>query len=174
MAADSIANVLPPNRIVGQNTYLEVQDSDGHLYQLVPKDDNGQGLIFKKDGAEISPPFRRVVSAKTADYTVKESECGTLFTTTGASAAVNFTLPTADADNVGLWYEFFNAADQNMTITSGTADKMVVFNDVAADSIAFSTASEKIGGGVRVVSDGSKWLVFVALGAETQTPTIAT
>lgn len=172
--ADSIANVLPPNRIVGQNTYLEVQDSDGHLYQLVPKDDNGQGLIFKKDGAAISPPFRRVITAKTANYTCLESECGALFTNEGASGAVTFTLPTADADNVGLWYEFFVVADQTVTVTAGTADTMVTFNDAAADSVSFSTASEKIGGSFKVTSNGSKWLVQTMLAIETQTPVVAT
>jgi len=64
-----------------------------------------------------------------------------------------------------------------MTITSGTADKMTAFNDLTADSIAFSTASEKIGGAVIVIADGTGWLVFpytTGLGLTAQTATIAT
>jgi len=115
--------------------------------------------------------FKMNVVAKTASYTVLATESGTVFTTSGSAGAVVFTLPTAAA---GLCYWFINAADQDMTITSTPADKFVLFNDVAADSIAFSTASEKVGGGVFVVSDGTNWFGFVHLGTETQTPTIAT
>ena len=115
------------------------------------------------------------IQAKTADYTVNKYESGTLFTTRGAGAAVVFTLPSAQT--IGLWYGFFCAADQSMTITSGTADKMTAFNDLTADSIAFSTASEKIGGAVIVIADGTGWLVFpytTGLGLTAQTATIAT
>jgi hypothetical protein len=51
---------------------------------------------------------------------------------------------------------------------------MVVFNDPTADSIAFSTSSEKVGAMIEVIGDGTGWLTLVHLGAETQTPTIAT
>lgn len=165
---------LYPNRLAGQNSIIEVADANGKVYELLPKSDAGEGLIFKKDGVEVNPPFRRVVTAKTASYTCLESDCGNLFTTTGASGAVTFTLPTAAAGNAGLWYEFFNTVDQTMTVAAATGDTMVVFNDAAADSIALSTASEKIGTGIRVISDGSKWLVFVSLGIETATPVVAT
>lgn len=114
----------------------------------------------------------RKIVAKTADYTVLDADTGTLFTTTGATGAVNFTLPAAE--KVGLHYEFFNTVDQNMTVTAGTADTMVVFNDVAADSVSYSTSSEKIGGGFRVIADGTKWLVFPYLGADSQTITVVT
>ena len=115
--------------------------------------------------------YRTIVKA--ADYTVVGDDNGTYFTTRGAAGAVNFTLPALKR---GLSFEFFNEAGQNMTITAATADTMVTFNDLAADSIAFSTASELIGAKVKVRAndDASKWLVEVNLGAETQTPTIAT
>jgi len=106
----------------------------------------------------------------TADLTITEAMAGTEFHAAGAGA-VNFTLPaTAKA---GLEYRFYNTVDQNMTITAGTADTMIVYNDIAADSVALSTSSEKIGGSFRVVGNGSKWLVIPMLW-EGQTPTIAT
>lgn len=116
------------------------------------------------------------VKAKTADYTVTEQDLGTIFTTRGAAGAVNFTLPAPAAPLAGCWVKFINEADQNMVVTSGTADTLVVFNDLAADSIAFQSASERIGGAIECVvnDDGTKWLAFVHLGAETQTPTIVT
>lgn len=131
------------------------------------------GCILDDDpfGYLAGQQWRTVV--KTADYTVLATDNGTLFTTRGAVGAVNFTLP---AIAKGLEYKFFVEADQSLTITSATADTLVVFNDLAADTIAFSTSSEKIGGSftVRANDDASKWLVFVNLGIETQTPVIAT
>lgn len=113
------------------------------------------------------------VSAKTAAYTVLASESGTFFSTEGATAAVTFTLPAPTAVSAGTFYFFYNAEDIDMTVASGTADLMVAFNDVAADSVAFSTTSEKVGSGLLVVGDGAKWFALVMLGAETATPTVA-
>ncbi len=118
------------------------------------------------------------ISAKTADYTVSAYESGTLFTTRGAGGAVNFTLPATAAK--GLVFSFFNAANQNMTVTAGTADTMTVFNDLTADSVAFSTASAKVGGMITVIGDGTGWLTIVNVGqasdgtATGQVVTIAT
>ena len=114
----------------------------------------------------------KTVTAKTSDYTVTAAESGTIFTTEGAGGAVNFTLPSQGA---GLHYWFTNAEDQNMTITADTADTMVTFNDVAADSVAFSTSSEKVGGAAFVFSDGSKWMVqLMTYDGADQAVTIAT
>lgn len=113
------------------------------------------------------------VLAKTANYTVVAADNNTIFTNQGASGAVTFTLPTIAK---GLRYRFFAEANQNLIVASAAGDTLVVFNDAAADSIAFQTANEIIGGAIEVYAnaDATKWLVFVMLGAETQTPTIAT
>lgn len=110
--------------------------------------------------------------AKTTDYTVTDADRNIRFTNAGASGAVIFTLPATA--KLGLEYWFNVVADQNVTVTAGTADTLIVFNDIAADSIAFSTSSEKVGAALHVYGNGSKWVVEVMLGAETQTPTIAT
>ena len=101
--------------------------------------------------------FKVAITAKTSSYNVTAAETGTIFTTEGASGAVTFTLPTA-AD--GLYYMFVAAEDQNMTITYGTNDKIITFNDIAADSVIFSTANEKAGAMVLAFSDGAKWFVI--------------
>lgn len=99
-------------------------------------------------------PLREV--SKAADYVVVASDAGTLFT---ATAAVNFTLPALAAGLGPL--EFLNLADSNMTVTSAAGDDIVWDNDAAADSLAFSTASHKIGGRLRfmVNAAGTKWYV---------------
>jgi len=115
--------------------------------------------------------FTANVVAKTADYTVLATESGTIFTTEGTTANVNFTLPAA-ADGLVFW--FFNAEDFNLTVTADTADTLIAFNDIAADSVAYSTSSEKIGNGFMVFSDGSKWMAMCLPGQDSATVTIAT
>jgi hypothetical protein len=119
----------------------------------------------------LSP--RRNVLAKTADYVVLGTEpAGTVFTTRGAAGAVNFTLPQATPQRAGLWYRFKNAVDQNLTVTATPADSLIVFNDLTADSIALSTAGQKIGGEIEVFCDGTSW--FAAGVSVAHTFTIAT
>ena len=114
--------------------------------------------------------FKVNTATKTADYTVLASESGTFFNNRGATAAITFTLP-AFAD--GLNYLFYAAADLAITVTSGTADLMIVDDDVAADSLALSTGSEIMGGAIQVVSDGTKWFAMTYL-EESQTAVVAT
>jgi len=126
---------------------------------LLSEDPGSSGLLGF--GTPFSAGYR-MIQAKTADYTVKAYESGTLFTTRGAGGAVIFTLPTAAT--AGLWFGFYNVANQNMTVTAGTADTMVVINDATADSISFQTANLKIGGMFEVFSDGTGWLTRVSVG----------
>jgi hypothetical protein len=129
-------------------------------------------ILFDDDFPGLAPLWKTVV-AKTADYTIVAADNDKIFTNKGASAAVNFTLPALAR---GLHFQFCCEADQTITLTSVPSDSLVVFNDAAADTIAFSTSSEKIGGWFEVFanSDASKWLVKVSLGIETQTPVITT
>lgn len=115
-------------------------------------------------------PFIRVV-AKAADYTVTAADHGTLFTAT--TGAVTFTLPTLAA---GLHFMFYNLVDASMSIVSaGSADDIVTDGDLSADSVTFSTASHKIGGGVMVVAnaDATKWLTFFMGAAPANVVTVA-
>jgi hypothetical protein len=162
-ADHQLAQLVVAGPVKGGSVYGLDQFARANLHGRIVFDDDLPGNRFGwKD-----------VVAKTADYTVLEADNGTIFTNQGAAGAVNFTLPTIAK---GLRYRFFVEANQNLTITSVVADTLVVFNDAAADSIAYSTASEKIGGGLEVIAnaDATKWLVWVYLGAETQTPVIAT
>lgn len=112
------------------------------------------------------------MEVKTADYTVTAADSGTIFHTAGATAAVNFTLPAISAGP--FRFAFLVGADQNLTVTAATADTIITFNDVAADSVAFSTSSEKIGGSIEVFCDGTYLYALPHLASEAQTVTIAT
>jgi len=146
----------------GQLLLLDVQ-ARGQLQRQFLFDDDLIGNIN---------PFPQVV-AKTAAYTVTAADNNTVFTTQGAAGTVAFTLPTLAR---GLRYRFFNEAAEDMTVASVVTDEMVAFNDLTADSVGFTTASEEIGGAIEVMAnaDATKWIVFMHLGAETQTPAIAT
>ena len=96
--------------------------------------------------------------AKTANYQVLVTDNNTLFTNTGAGAAVVFTLPAIAA---GLCFEFLAVADFAITVASLAGSDLVWINDAAANSLAFSTSGEIIGGWLRVQANaaGTKWYV---------------
>ena len=97
--------------------------------------------------------------AKTASYTCKAEESGTVFTNRGAGGAVTFTLP-AVASSAGVFYYFMNCVVAQDLIVSAPANTLVTFNSITSTSVAFSTASQRAGGGFLLVCDGTKWLAF--------------
>lgn len=139
----------------------------GHALEYVVRRQMSMAFRFDDDPAGYIPGL--AVNTVTADTTVSEAQAGSLFVTNGAGS-ITFTLPSPKQ---GLEYSFYNAVDQNMVITCATTDILIVYNDIAADSVALQTASEKIGGHFRVIGTGTKWIVIPNLW-EAQTPTIAT
>jgi hypothetical protein len=130
--------------------------------------DDDQGFKF------WTPPQYRRVIAKTADYTILQSDHGTLFHNTGAMGAVAFTLP-AVGDAGGFECGFWVTADQSVTVASaGSNDNIVFFNDAAADSLAISTMSEKIGARLHFtyIPQVDKWMVDY-MGPPNTTVTVA-
>ena len=117
--------------------------------------------------------YKRNVVAKTANYTVKATESGSIFTTQGATAAVIFTLPATTSCD-GLEFIFYNCEDVDMTVTAGTVDTMTAINDVAADSVKFGTTSLKAGGGIWIFGDGTNVHSMIMGGQGTQTVTVGT
>lgn len=120
-------------------------------------------------GGKIRPKLKVVV--KTSSYTITSADFGSVFTTRGATGAITFTLPAASSVNKGSWVLFASVANQNMII-AGADEEIVAMNDLTADSVAFQTASEKIGGMFLAISDGTSWAV-VPFATETQTVTVA-
>ena len=157
-------DIVDNNRIAGTASPLEMSDANGVVYRLIPQT-NGT-IKVQKSGVDVVFPVARPVIAKTADYTVKVSDAGAIFTTTGAAGAVTFTLP-AVASSAGLEFEFVNTVGQTMTVAA-PAGTLVTFNNAAATSVAWSTAGNLIQGGCRVFCDGAKWIVRPA-GAGTMT-----
>jgi len=129
--------------------------------------DAAKGL-HQKAGTTANPSgtvggIKRVIEAKATSYTIVESTdlSGKLFTTTGASGAITFTLPTPSASLKGCYYRFFNTVDQNMIIDcAGGSNLFVATNTIVSDSITYSQSSEKIGACIECICDGDKWLTM--------------
>jgi hypothetical protein len=117
-------------------------------------------------GANALSGPRGIVFADGA--TVTAAQNGLLFQAAGAAA---FTLPTPA---VGLAFEFYQTANNDMSITSASsADDIVAKGDATADSVTFSTSSEKIGSHARFVcrynAAGALRWYFSNLGGTTAT-----
>lgn len=135
----------------------------------------GHAPAVDSDGIVRNFMFSPRFVTKTASYTVLARESGTVFVTTGATAAVVFTLPAIAASYPWV-FTFINGADVDMTVATAAANTLVTYNNLStADSIAFSTSSEKIGGVVDVWSNGVSVFGVVRAGdPRYQTATIAT
>lgn len=145
---------------------------DGHAEEYNIRSQMTPGFVFDDDPMHALTSWREGgIMIIAASATLSEVHNGTLIVVRGASGAVNLTLPATPKK--GLRYRVFNAVDQNLTLTAGTADTMVTLADLTADSVALSTSSEKIGGSFEVIGDGTGWLVIPSLW-EGQTPTIVT
>lgn len=111
----------------------------------------------------MPPRLEQRIVPKTAAYSIllDVDRAGTIFTNRGASGAVTFTLPSIGAgQRIGTFFDFLVVADQNVTVAAPAADTLIAFNDTAADSIALSTAGNKIGGYLRALWDGTSWVAF--------------
>jgi hypothetical protein len=130
------------------------------MAQSTPTTYNGIGVPI------IQPPI-----AKTADYALGAKDAGGFFTNRGATGTVIFSLPGPTTVPAGTFYDFYGMVAYTLTISAVTA-LMVTFNNAAATSISFQTSSELIGGGARLVNDGTSWLAILLVG-EAQTVTVA-
>lgn len=128
-------------------------------------------------GGGVSPygalngfPLYMRVQDKTAAYTVKENEFGTIFTNRGCTTAVAFTLPAVTNLPTGWWAIFYSVDNDGLSVASnGSSDNIVAKNDAAADSITMTTNSLSIGAGLLVIWDGTKWLTFQSGWGQTYT-----
>lgn len=119
----------------------------------------------------IQFPFQRF-QTKTTSYTIVATDNLSVFDNLGAVGAVTFTLP---AIANGYYFGFRVMAGQNVIVASAEGDNMIVFNDAAADSVAFQTGGQLIGGGFHIYSNsaGTAWIVENA-SAGTNTITVVT
>lgn len=136
----------------------------------------GLGVLFDDEHDNPSAPggaFLPVyyVEDASSDITLTAAMNGQRQLSTDAANAVNYDLPTIAH---GLVYELGQTEDQNMVITSAETGNIIAIGNKVADTVTFSTASEKIGSLVRIraiYTDTSelRWQVE-NLGGTTATP----
>lgn len=115
----------------------------------------------------------REVIALTASATIANVDMGKTFTNRGATGSITITLPAPSGDNKGGKVTVRVVADQTVVVNCATNDLIVIFNDAAADSVAWQTTGEKIGGAGEFESDGTNWF-FSNKSAGANTITTAT
>lgn len=112
--------------------------------------DSGDGLRRADNGCLGKGP-----TAKTADYTIKNTDTGTIFTNAGAGGAVTFTLPAAKK---GMWFLFLKAAAQNLLLQAPSGSKVGGSN--AGKVYKNVTGGDAGSGSCRIVCDGTDWYVI--------------
>src|SRR5262245_39272018 len=97
--------------------------------------------------------------AKTASYTIKAVQAGTIFTNSGATGAVTFTLPTAKA---GMRFTFIKVAAQNLLVKAAAGNKIA--GSAAGKVYQNVTAGDAGTGTLTIFSDGIDWYVLGSVG----------
>lgn len=87
------------------------------------------------------------ISAKTASYTVTSADNGILFSNSGASTAITFTLPTRAAN---LTYFFLVMADFNLTVSSVLGSDIIAPGNITASNVAYTSPALRLGGKMMV------------------------
>lgn len=102
------------------------------------------------------------------------NESGSLIIAAG-TVATSFRLPPITSPEQDFRFTFYNIVDQNMVILPpltagyvGASLTLGAFNNLAANSVSFSTASQKIGAIASARSVGGKWWI-VSNGVATAT-----
>lgn len=104
--------------------------------------------------------------------TLTAAQSGTIFHNVGLTASITLTLPVISTGP--FYFKIIQGAGFSIVVTAATADTIITFNDAAADSVTFSTASEIIGGHYEVICDGTRLFVLPILASEAQTVSIVT
>ena len=113
------------------------------------------------------------ISAHTATtYTFTKGDYGAIHTNRGNAGNIAYTLPSAATAGAGAYLDVFCVAAGTVTVTCD--EGIVTLNNAAADSVAWSTASEIIGNSGKFVSDGTSWLFHNHTAAEAATTTVGT
>ncbi len=163
---DMLVGGVPTERFTQMIVHGLVRE--GRVVDLDPRGRQqlAQQMVFDRQPMSPAPMLApRGIYRKSTNYTLTSTDNGLMFLATGAAT---FTLPTKAN---GLTYRIVQTSDNDLTI-SGSSD-IVHKGSAAANSVAFSTANQKIGSSVLIecVYTGSstlKWLV-TNLGGTTAT-----
>lgn len=139
------------NTAVASNSAVTLAGAVSLTGALTPS--AGGGTLFK-------------VSDLTSNTTLNSTHLPGIITNRGAVGALIHTLP--DTATTGWWFLYFGVANVDVTFATETADTLIAgLDDAAADSLAFSTAGEKIGAVAVGIYDGTQWHAHALQGTGT-------
>lgn len=97
--------------------------------------------------------FRKVVTAKSASYSVTAPDCGKVFSNYGATGYVTFDLPSVTSLS-GCEFTFLVSAASSVIVNPGGTDYIRGLTNAAGDSISNSGT---VGNAITIVTDGVYW-----------------
>jgi len=112
-----------------------------------------------------------VITNTDGSETLAVTQSGYLVVSTKSDGATTITLPDPSAAIIGVSFEVMQTADQALEVVCTTADSdgFVALGVPTSDKVSLATASEKIGGGIRIVGiSATQWAAF-AIGSATLT-----
>lgn len=129
---------LGPDRCVSTVTTSYKTNSSGTSQQgrivySSLRDASTSGPSVASDRIRLVPLADGERVSKTADYTLTKKDVGKVFTNTGATGTVIFTLPAVEQ---GLTYTFFKEVNQTITLTCNGSD--VIYHAAAAGAASLS------------------------------------
>lgn len=107
------------------------------------------GCVFDDDPFSYKAGLGNRVERVTATTDTLSADQNGMLLIYSNAASVTVTLPAIKA---GLVYDLLREGDEEFIVVSPTADNVIVGNDLEADGVTFTTASEHIGAQVRVES----------------------
>jgi hypothetical protein len=162
------ANVTEAKLLIADNTTADVSTS-AHGFAPKAPNDTTKYLCGDATWTALRQIVMPTVTSTATTITFDSTYYGKVFLWSPSGTATA-TLP-ANGAAAGSWFEVWLLTNQTITITAATLDTLITVNDTAADSVAFSTTSLKIGSVVKFISTGSVW---AAVNVGTNTMTIAT
>ena len=180
--ADRVAPVIVRAPLKAAGLLIQGSALVGHADEFLARKvlhDAGYILDDDPQGFKAGYGNRVAVVTGTTDTLTAAENGTTIFYNNAASVTV--TLP---AIKPGLEYTLVRTGDEEFVITSGEGDNVIITNDLSADSVTFTTATEHLGVTVKVrsvyVGTTLKWMIDLVVvphdagGTVPQTYSVAT
>ena len=149
--------VIDPNKIVlGSSSTVGIVGNayEYHIRKLLTMGD------FIMEDNLVEPPlfsYKRTVAKTDAAVTLEDGDRDIQYTNTGVSAPQTFTLP--DTPKKDLAFYFYATDDEHLAVASNGAGEIIAEGSAAASTVTLDTASQRIGGSMAIIGDGTSWKV---------------
>lgn len=159
--ADRDIGIVVRAPLIAEQLLIQGSAFVGHIDEFVARRQLHQmGCVLNDDPQGFKTGLVTRYKPKGADYTVVEADNGSLFVS--HTADTTYTLPTI---HPGLRYGFIMTANQELSVASAAAGEIIGANDIAGNSITYTTTGEQIGAHVYFesiyVQTTLKWTYFI-------------